>query len=66
VPSVVKAVHTPTKDTAGVELASVAEGAATAKHEALEPWGRGEDGRARDMAPRDGSTDGERALEALL
>ena len=47
VPLAVKAapaVPAPTEDTAGVELASAAEGATTAKPEALEPWARGEAG----------------------
>jgi len=77
----VNAVPAPAKDTAGVELASVVEGAATVKPEALEPWVGGEAGRERDMAleggatrrargtdtvPRESPTDGERRPEALL
>ena len=78
---VTKAVPAPAKETAGIKLASAAEGAATAKPEALEPCTDDEAGHGPDMAPRDGltaseracdmvprhgSTDGERALEARL
>jgi hypothetical protein len=45
-----KAVPAPTKDTAGVELAGVAERVTTAKPEALEPfWVEGEAWRGLNM-----------------
>ena len=59
VPSVMKAVPAPAKDTASVKLASAAKGAATAKLEALEPWVGGEagHGHGRDKAQRDGAAE---------
>jgi len=43
----VNAVPAPAEDTASVELASAAEGTATAKHEGLEPCAGGKAGHAR-------------------
>jgi hypothetical protein len=81
-PSAIKAVPARTEDTTSIELASMADGAATAKPEALEPWVRGEARRERDAAldetvtggtceanntaPRGSPTGSERALEVLL
>jgi hypothetical protein len=54
----VNAAPVPTEDTAGVELASAAEGAATAKPEALEPRAGNEAGRGRNMAPQNDAAEG--------
>jgi hypothetical protein len=40
----------PTKDTAGIELTSVADGAMNGKPEALEPWVGGQARRERNAA----------------
>ena len=77
----VNAAPAPTKDTAGIEHASVADGAATAKPEALEPWVGGEAGREHDtaldkavaagvcgtdMAPCESPIDGEHVHDMVL
>lgn len=65
-PLVVEAEPAPTEDTAGVELASAAKGAAIATPEVLarEPWAEGEAGCGHNTAPQDESTEGERVLDA--
>jgi hypothetical protein len=45
-----KVVPAPTEDTAGVELASTADGAANGKPEVLEPWVGGKARRECDAA----------------
>ena len=45
--SISNAEPAPAKDTAGIKLVSVAEGATTTKPEALKPWVGGEGGRIR-------------------
>ena len=60
--------HTPTKRTAGFELAGAAEAATTTKPEALESWVGGDAGHGhrRYTAPREGSTEGKRVLTTVL
>ena len=59
----VNAIPASAEDTAGVELANVAKGAATVKPEALEPWAEGMAGRGHDTAPREGAIAREHELE---
>jgi hypothetical protein len=82
VPLAMKAIPAPTEDTAGIKLASTADGAVAVKPKALEPWARGEARHERDAAldktvtggtceandkaPHGSLTGGERALEVLL
>jgi hypothetical protein len=53
--SAMSTIPAPTKDTAGIELASVAKGARTAKSKVLEPWVGDEAGHKCDIAWDEGS-----------